>query len=45
MPISINNSLPSIYLYFGTITDDENKMRIRVETGAFMKTGNKDYHQ
>ena len=45
MPIYINNSLPFVYLHFGTIADDENKMRIRVDTGAVMKTGNKDYHQ
>ena len=45
MPISINNSLPSIYLHIGSIADDKNKMRKLVDTGAVMTTGNKAYHQ
>ena len=45
MPISINNSLPSVQLHVGTIASNENKLRMLVDTGATMNTGNKDYHQ
>ena len=44
MPISINNSLPSVYLHIESITDDENKMRTLVDIGAAMNTGNNAYH-
>ena len=43
MSISINNSLTSIYLYVGTIADDENKTRTLVDTSAIMNTGTKVY--
>ena len=45
MPISINNSFLSVYLHIESITDDENKIRILVDTGAAMNTGNNAYHQ
>ena len=45
MPISINNSLPTIHLTTGLIVDEENKMRMLVGTGAAMNTGNLDYHK
>ena len=44
IPISINNSLPSIYLNIGLIMENENKTRMIVDTSATMNTGNKDYH-
>ena len=44
MPISINNSLPSIHLHVGTIVDDKSKMRILVDISATMSKGNKAYH-
>ena len=34
MPISINNSLPSINLHLGLLEDDENKMMMLVDTDA-----------
>ena len=43
MLISINNSLPSVNLHLGLIEDDENKMRILVDTGAAMNSGNLTY--
>ena len=45
MLIKINISLPSIYLHIGSIADDENKMRMLVDTGTAMNTYNKAYHQ
>ena len=45
MPISINNSLPSIYLNIGLLVDKENKIRMLVNTGTAMNTGNLDYHK
>ena len=45
MPIAINNSLPSIKMLIGLLSDDENKMSMLVDTGAAMNTGNKTYHQ
>ena len=45
IPISINNSLSYIYLHVGTIADDENKMRMLVDTGAAINTCNKEYHK
>ena len=45
MSISINNSLPSVHLIVGLIADFENKMKITVDSGTTMNTGNKGYHQ
>ena len=45
MPIAINNFLPFIKMIIGMLSDDENKMSMRVDTGAAMNTGNKTYHQ
>ena len=45
MPIPINNSLPSVHLTIGLIADEENKMRMLVDTGVSMITGNLDYHK
>ena len=44
MPIGINNSLPSISFILGILEDEENKMRMLVDTGAAMNTGNFDFH-
>ena len=44
MPIAINNSLPSIKMLIGLLSDDENMMSKLVDTGAAMNTGNKTYH-
>ena len=44
MPIQINNYLPSIYLHLGLIEDEENKMRMLLDTGATMNSGNLNYH-
>ena len=44
MPISINNSLPSVNLHLGLIEDEENKMRMLVNTGAAMNSGNLAYY-
>ena len=44
MPISINNSLPSVYLHLGNLEDDENRMQMLVGTGAAMTTGDLKYH-
>ena len=45
MPIANNNSLPSIKMLIGLLSDDENRMSMLVDTGAAMNTGNKTYHQ
>ena len=45
IPIAINNSLPSIRMLIGLLSDDENNMSILVDTGETMNTGNKTYHQ
>ena len=37
--------MPSVHLHVGTIVDDENKMRIFVDTDDVITTGNKVYHQ
>ena len=39
MSIPINNSLPSICLHLGSIDDDENKMRMLLDTGTAMNSG------
>ena len=44
MPIGINNSLPSVSLILGSREEEENKMRMLVDTGAAMNTGNIDFH-
>ena len=44
MPISIDNSLFSIYLHIGLIMDNENKMRIFVDTSATINTVNTYYY-
>ena len=45
MPISINNSFPSVHMNIGLLVDEENKMRMLVDTSAAMNTGNLDYHK
>ena len=44
MPIQINNSLPSICLHIGLIKDEENKIRMLLDTGSAMNSGNLNYH-
>ena len=44
MPIGIQNSLPSVNLILGIREDEENKMRMLVNTGAAMNTGNIAFH-
>ena len=44
MPISINNSLPSVTLYLVLLEDEENTMRMLVDNGAAMNSGNLAYH-
>ena len=44
MSISIKNVLPSVCLNIGLIIDNENKMRMLVDTSASMNTGNAYYH-
>ena len=44
MPISINNSLPSMCLHLGILEDDENRMQMLVDTGAVMNTSDLKYH-
>ena len=44
MPISINNSLPSVTLHLGLLEDEENTMRMLVDTGTAMNSGNLAYH-
>ena len=45
MPISINNSFSSVYLTTSLMLDEENKIRMLVDTNATMKTGNLDYNK
>ena len=45
MFISNDNSLPSMYLTFGIIADNESKMRMIVDSGATIYTSNKGYNQ
>ena len=45
MFISNDNSLPSMYLTFGIIADNETKMRMIVDTGATIHTSKKGYNQ
>ena len=44
MPISINNSLPSVCLHLGILEDDENRIQILVDTDIAMITGDLKYH-
>ena len=44
MPISLNNFLPSVNLHLGLIEDEENKMRMLIDTGAAMNSGNLAYY-
>ena len=45
MHISINNSLPSVHLNIGLLVNEQNKIRMLVDTGAAMNAGNLDYHK
>ena len=42
--ISINSSLPSVNLHLGIIEDDDNCMKILLDTGASMNTCNLSCH-
>ena len=44
MPIDINSSLLSMNLHLGIPEDDENRMRMLVDTGADMDTDNLKYY-
>ena len=44
MPISIHNYLPSVNLHSDNLEDDENRIRILVDTEATMNTGSLEYH-
>ena len=44
MPITINNYLPSICLYFSLIVDEENKTKMLLDTSAAVNFGNLSYH-
>ena len=44
MPIQINIFFPSMCLHLGLIEDDENKMRMLLDIGSAMNSGNLDYH-
>ena len=44
MPIGVNNSLPSVSLILGIIEDEDNRIRMLVDTWAAMNTGNFDFH-
>ena len=44
MSIPMNNTLPSVCLHFGSVEDEENKMRMLLDTGAAMNSGNLTYH-
>ena len=44
MPILINNYLPSINLHLGMVEDDENCMRMLLNTGAAMNIRNISYY-
>ena len=44
MPVSINDFLPSFNLHLGLLEDEENTMRMLVDTGAAMNSGNLAYH-
>ena len=44
MPIGINNYLPSVSLILRIQEDEKSKMRMLVDTGKDMNTGNLKYH-
>ena len=44
MPLSINNSLPSTCLHLGLIDEEENKVRMLLDTSVVMNSGNMSYH-
>ena len=44
IPIGIHDSLPSVSLIRGILKDEENKIRMLVDTGATMNTCNFDFH-
>ena len=44
MPISINNSLPSVNILLGLTMEPNNGMRMLVDTGAAINSGHLDYH-
>ena len=44
IPIPINNYLPSVCLHLGSVEDEENKMRMLLDTGAAMDSGSLTYH-
>ena len=44
LPIGINNYFPSISLILGILEDEKRKIRILVNTGAAMNTGNLHFH-
>ena len=45
MPIQINNKLPCVDVCLGKTETKELWMRMRVDSGAAMNSGNKRYHQ
>ena len=44
MPIAINNSLPSICLNLGSVENEENKIRMLLDTGAAINSSSLTYH-
>ena len=44
MPIPINNSLPSVCLHLGLVDNEENKIRMLLDTGDDMNLGNLTHH-
>ena len=44
MPVQINNYLPSICIHLGLIEDEENKMRMLLDTGVAMNSSNLNCH-
>ena len=44
MPIGIHNFLPSVSLILGSLEGEENKMRMLVDTGSAINTGNLRFH-
>ena len=44
MPIPINNSLPSVCLHLGLVDNEENKIRMLLDTGDATNSGNLTYH-
>ena len=44
MPISINNSLPSVSILLGLMMEADDGMRMLVDTGAAINSGHLDYH-